>query len=52
MDAKLIPEISLTTKFGERILSGFSMSTIQSFKDIENMHDLYRSKERLYGKDF
>ena len=32
------PENSYATKADEHILSGFSMSTILSFKGIENMH--------------
>ena len=39
------PEISSTTKAGEHIPSDFSMSTISSFKSIENKHDLYRGKD-------
>ena len=35
---------STTTKVGEPIPSGFSMSTILSFKNIENKHDVYRGK--------
>ena len=38
------PENSSTTKVGEHIPSGFSMSTISSFKSIENKHDVYRGK--------
>ena len=34
-----------TTKVGEYISSSFSMSTISSFKSIENKHDVYRSKD-------
>ena len=34
-----------TTKVGQRIPSGFSMSTTSSFKSIENSHDLYRGKD-------
>ena len=29
-----------TTKLSEHIPSGFSMSTISPFRDIENMHDV------------
>ena len=36
------PEYSSTTKVGEHIPSGFSMSTISSLKSIENKHDVYR----------
>ena len=39
------PEKSSTTKLGENTLSGFSMSTISSFKSIENKHDVYRAKD-------
>ena len=33
---------SSTTNVGEHIPSGFLMSTISSFKSIENNHDEYR----------
>ena len=36
------PENSSTTKVGEHIPSGFSMSTISSIKSIENKHDVCR----------
>ena len=39
------PENSSTSKVSEHILSGFSMSTISSFRSIENKHDVYRSKD-------
>ena len=39
------PENSFITKVSEHILSGFSMSTISSFRSIENKHDVYRSKD-------
>ena len=39
------PEKLSTTKADEHILSGFSMSPISSFKDIENKHDV------CWGKD-
>ena len=35
---------SSTTKISEHIPSGFSMSTISSFKSIENKHDVYKDK--------
>ena len=38
------PENSSTTKVSEHIPSGFSMSTISSFRSIENKHDVYRCK--------
>ena len=34
-----------TTKVSEPIPSGFSISTISSFKDIENKHDVYKGKD-------
>ena len=39
-----------TAKLGEHIPSGFSMSTILSFKDIKNKHEVYRGKD--YMKKF
>ena len=42
---KNIPENSSTTKIGKHILSGFSMSTISSFKSKENKRDVYRVKD-------
>ena len=45
------PENSSTTKVSEYVTaSGFSMSTISSFKIIENKHDVYRGKD--YMKKF
>ena len=38
------PENSSTTKVSEHIPSGFSMSTISSFRSIENKPDVYRVK--------
>ena len=38
-------ENSSTTKAVKHIPSGFSMSTISSFKKIENQHDVYRGKD-------
>ena len=38
-------ENSFTTKVDKHVLSGFSMSTISSFKNIENNHDVYRGKD-------
>ena len=38
-------EKSSTTKVSEHIPSGFSMSTISLFKDIEIKHDVYREKD-------
>ena len=39
------PENSSTTKVSRHILSDFSMSTISSFRSIENKHDVYRGKD-------
>ena len=41
------PENSFTTKVRENIPSGFSMSTISSFKSTENKHDVYRGKDYM-----
>ena len=35
------------TKLSEHIPSGFSISTISSFKGIENKHDVYRGKDYM-----
>ena len=43
-------ENSFKTKVGKHTLSGFSMSTISSFKCIKNKHDVYRRK--CYMKKF
>ena len=45
------PEYSFATKVSEYIPSGFSMSTISSFRSIENKHDIYRGKD-FYEKVF
>ena len=39
------PENLYATNASEHISSGFSMSTISSFRSIENKHDVYRSKD-------
>ena len=39
------PENSSTSKVGEHASSGFSMSTISSFKNTENKHDAYSGKD-------
>ena len=39
------PENSSTSKVSEHIPLGFSMSTISSFRSIENYHDMYRGKD-------
>ena len=41
------PENSSTTKVSEHIPSGFSMSTISSFRYTETRHDVYRGKDRM-----
>ena len=43
MDVQIIQEIKL--KVSEQNPSGFSISTISSFKNTENKHDVYRSKD-------
>ena len=39
------PENSSTTKVSEHVPSGFSMSTISSFRSIESEDDVYRGKD-------
>ena len=39
------PENLYTTKVNKHILSGFSMSTISSFRSVENRHDVYRGED-------
>ena len=39
------PENSSTTKVRKHIPSGFSVSTISSFRSTENKHDVYRDKD-------
>ena len=39
------PQNSSTTIVSEHIPSRFSISTISSFRSIENKHDVYRSKD-------
>ena len=39
------PENSFTAKVSEHIPSGFSMSTISTFRSIENKHDVYIGKD-------
>ena len=39
------PENSATAKVSKHIPSGFSMSTISSFRRIENKHDQYSGKD-------
>ena len=39
------PENLSTTKVGEHIASGFSMSTISPFKSIQNKDDVFRGKD-------
>ena len=39
------PENVSTTKIGEHIPCGYSMSTIWAFHDIENKHSLYHKKD-------
>ena len=44
-ECKNNPENSSTAKVCKHILSGFLMSTISSFKTIQNTHDVYRGKD-------
>ena len=39
------PENSFATKVSKNISSGFSMSTISSFRSIEDKYDVYRGKD-------
>ena len=39
------PENSATTKVSKHIPSGFSISTISSFRSTENKHDVYKDKD-------
>ena len=41
------PENSSTTKVGELISPGFLVSTMSSFKALENDHDVYRRKDSM-----
>ena len=43
--SKSNPENLSATKVDEHIPSGFSISTISSFKSIQNKHDVYRGKD-------
>ena len=42
------PENLSTAKVGEHILSGCLMSTVSSFKNIENKHDIYGGKNCMW----
>ena len=42
---KINPKNLFTTKVNQHIPSGFSRSTISSFRSIENKHDAYRGKD-------
>ena len=44
VECKNNPENSSTANIGEYIPLGFSISTILSFKSIENKQDVYRGK--------
>ena len=45
MDIKIILKIYPEQKVCEHTPEGFSMSTIPSFKSIENKHDVHRGKD-------
>ena len=47
IDLTIILEIDLQSKVSEHISSGFSMSTISSFRTIENKRDVYRGKDSM-----
>ena len=44
-ECKNNPENSSTTRVNEHIPLSFSISTISSFRSIENKHDVYRDKD-------
>ena len=44
-ECKNNPENSFTTKLCKHIPSGYSMSTILSFKSMKNKHDVHRGKD-------
>ena len=44
-ECKLSPKNSSGTKVSKHTSSGFSLSTICSFRSIENKHDVYRGKD-------
>ena len=46
-ECKNNPENSSTIKVSEHIPSGFSMSTISSFRSIENKHDVYNCTKKF-----
>ena len=39
------PENSSITKISKNVPSGFTVSTISSFRSLENKHDVYRGKD-------
>ena len=45
--SKINPENLSTTKVSKHVPSGFSMSTISSFRSIENKHYVYRGKDSM-----
>ena len=45
MGVKIILKIDLQQKEVNIFFQGFSMSTISSFRSIENKHDVYRGKD-------
>ena len=45
MYVTIILKIHLQQEVSEHIPSGFSISTISSFKSIESKHDVYRCKD-------
>ena len=47
MDVRIILKNSSATKVSEHIPSGFLMSTISSFKNIEHKHDVHRGEDSM-----
>ena len=45
MDVRIILINSSATKVSKNIPSGFSITTISSFRSIENKHDVHRGKD-------
>ena len=47
MDLECNPENPSATKVSKEVPSGHSVSTISSFRNIENKHDVYRCKDYI-----
>ena len=48
MDVKIILKIHLQQNVSKQIRSGFSLSTISSFRSIEKKHDVHRVKDCIF----